>query len=158
MIEARGISKRYGDLVAVADVSFKIGKGEIVGFLGPNGAGKTTTMRILTGFMPPTDGTAIIAGHDIGSRFGSSYNVIIVSADSGTNVIDVTLSADAVVNGDFASALANVNGNFVDVDGGTGVDTVDVTFTASAETLGSGGNANADISSNDISIDGAAGT
>ena len=68
VIEARGISKRYGDLVAVADVSFKIGKGEIVGFLGPNGAGKTTTMRILTGFMPPTDGTAIIAGHDIFSE------------------------------------------------------------------------------------------
>ena len=65
MIEARGISKRYGDLIAVDDVSFEIGRGEIVGFLGPNGAGKTTTMRILTGFMPPTNGTAIIAGHDI---------------------------------------------------------------------------------------------
>ena len=68
MIEARGISKRYGDLIAVDDVSFEIGQGEIVGFLGPNGAGKTTTMRILTGFMPPTDGTAIIAGHDIFSE------------------------------------------------------------------------------------------
>ncbi len=65
MIVARGISKRYGDLIAVDDVSFEIGRGEIVGFLGPNGAGKTTTMRILTGFMPPTNGTAIIAGHDI---------------------------------------------------------------------------------------------
>jgi ABC-2 type transport system ATP-binding protein len=65
MIEAKGISKRYGDLVAVDDVSFSIEKGEVVGFLGPNGAGKTTTMRILTGFMPPTDGTAVIAGYDI---------------------------------------------------------------------------------------------
>ena len=65
MIEARGLSKRYGDLVAVEDVSFSVQPGEVVGFLGPNGAGKTTTMRILTGFLPPTDGSAVIAGHDI---------------------------------------------------------------------------------------------
>ncbi len=65
MIDARGLSKRYGDLAAVDDVSFSIGKGEIVGFLGPNGAGKTTTMRMITGFLPPTDGTAVVAGHDI---------------------------------------------------------------------------------------------
>jgi ABC-2 type transport system ATP-binding protein len=65
MIEARELSKRYGDVVAVDNVSFSIGKGEVVGFLGPNGAGKTTTMRMLTGFLPPTEGTAVIAGHDI---------------------------------------------------------------------------------------------
>jgi ABC-2 type transport system ATP-binding protein len=65
MIEAIGLSKRYGDVVAVDDVSFEVAKGEVVGFLGPNGAGKTTTMRMLTGFIPPTDGTAVIAGHDI---------------------------------------------------------------------------------------------
>ena len=65
MIEAKGLAKRYGDLVAVADVSFKVEPGEVVGFLGPNGAGKTTTMRILTGFLPPTDGSAVIDGHDI---------------------------------------------------------------------------------------------
>jgi ABC-2 type transport system ATP-binding protein len=65
VIEARGLSKRYGDVVAVHDVSFSVRKGEVVGFLGPNGAGKTTTMRMLTGFLPPTDGTAVIAGHDI---------------------------------------------------------------------------------------------
>ncbi len=65
MIEARGLTKRYGDLLAVNDVSFSAGAGEVVGFLGPNGAGKTTTMRILTGFVPATDGTAKIAGHDI---------------------------------------------------------------------------------------------
>ncbi|MBW2313302.1 MAG: ABC transporter ATP-binding protein [Deltaproteobacteria bacterium] len=65
MIEARGLSKRYGDFVAVDDVTFKVGSGEVVGFLGPNGAGKTTTMRMLTGFLPPTDGTALIAGHDV---------------------------------------------------------------------------------------------
>ncbi len=65
MIVARELSKRYGDLLAVDHVSFEIGKGEVVGFLGPNGAGKTTTMRMLTGFLPATDGTAIIGGHDI---------------------------------------------------------------------------------------------
>ena len=65
MIEANGLTKRYGDVIAVDDVSFQVAKGEVVGFLGPNGAGKTTTMRMLTGFIPPTDGTAVIAGHDI---------------------------------------------------------------------------------------------
>jgi ABC-2 type transport system ATP-binding protein len=65
LIEARGISKRYGDLLAVDDVSFTAESGEVIGFLGPNGAGKTTTMRILTGFIPASDGTALIAGHDI---------------------------------------------------------------------------------------------
>ncbi len=65
MIEARGISKRYGERVAVDDVSFTVARGEVVGFLGPNGAGKTTTMRILTGFLPPTDGTALVDGHDM---------------------------------------------------------------------------------------------
>jgi ABC-2 type transport system ATP-binding protein len=65
VIEARGLTKRYGDLVAVEDVGFSLARGEVVGFLGPNGAGKTTTIRMLTGFLPPTDGTAVIAGHDI---------------------------------------------------------------------------------------------
>ena len=64
-IEVRHVSKRYGDLVAVDDVSFSVGSGEVVGFLGPNGAGKTTTMRILTGFLPATDGSVAISGHDI---------------------------------------------------------------------------------------------
>ncbi len=64
-IEAVGLTKRYGDLLAVDDVSFQVGGGEVVGFLGPNGAGKTTTMRILTGFVPATDGQARIVGHDI---------------------------------------------------------------------------------------------
>jgi ABC-2 type transport system ATP-binding protein len=65
MIEAQGITKRYGDLLAVKDVSFRVGQGEVVGFLGPNGAGKTTTMRILTGYLPATEGSASIMGHDI---------------------------------------------------------------------------------------------
>jgi len=65
VIEARDITKRYGDVLAVDHVSFRAEAGDVVGFLGPNGAGKTTTMRILTGFLPATDGTAQIDGHDI---------------------------------------------------------------------------------------------
>jgi ABC-2 type transport system ATP-binding protein len=65
MVEVENLSKIYGAAQAVRDISFRIGKGEIVGFLGPNGAGKTTTMRILTCFMAPTAGTARIAGFDI---------------------------------------------------------------------------------------------
>jgi ABC-2 type transport system ATP-binding protein len=65
VIQAKGLTKRYGDLVAVEDIDFSLARGEVAGFLGPNGAGKTTTIRMLTGFLPPTDGTAVIAGHDI---------------------------------------------------------------------------------------------
>jgi ABC-2 type transport system ATP-binding protein len=65
MIEVNELSKWYGNYPAVEDVSFEVKKGEIVGFLGPNGAGKTTTMRVITGFMPPTSGTAKVAGHDV---------------------------------------------------------------------------------------------
>ena len=65
MIEVEQLSKTYGPIKAIEDVSFVVEKGEILGFLGPNGAGKSTTMRILTCFMPPTSGTARIAGYDI---------------------------------------------------------------------------------------------
>ncbi|MCY4575127.1 MAG: ATP-binding cassette domain-containing protein [Chloroflexi bacterium] len=65
MIEARGLTKFYGDFPAIEDVSFAAEPGEVIGFLGPNGAGKTTTMRIITGFTPPTAGTAVVAGHDV---------------------------------------------------------------------------------------------
>jgi ABC-2 type transport system ATP-binding protein len=65
VIEADRLTKHYGARVAVSEVSFRIGKGEILGFLGPNGAGKTTTMRMITGFLPPTSGTARISGFDI---------------------------------------------------------------------------------------------
>jgi ABC-2 type transport system ATP-binding protein len=65
MIEVENLNKYYGTFQALTDVSFKIEKGEIVGFLGPNGAGKSTTMRILTGFIPPGSGTVRVAGFDI---------------------------------------------------------------------------------------------
>ena len=68
MIEAENLTKNYGTFLAIDDVSFKVDSGEIVGFLGPNGAGKTTTMRILTGFMPPSSGSAKVNNFDIHSQ------------------------------------------------------------------------------------------
>jgi len=65
LIEVEGLTKRYGDFLAIQDVSFTVEKGQVLGFLGPNGSGKTTTMRILTCFMPATAGTARVCGHDI---------------------------------------------------------------------------------------------
>ncbi len=63
-IEVQNLSKHFGSVVAVDDISFSVERGEVVGFLGPNGAGKTTTMRMLTGFLPPSEGSVRIAGHD----------------------------------------------------------------------------------------------
>ncbi len=65
MIEVQHITKQYGRVTAVDDVSFRVERGEILGFLGPNGAGKTTTMRILTGYMPASEGRATVAGYDV---------------------------------------------------------------------------------------------
>ncbi|MDE0629779.1 MAG: ABC transporter ATP-binding protein [Bryobacterales bacterium] len=65
MIKVESVTKRYGPNTAVNNISFEVERGEIVGFLGPNGAGKTTTMRILTGFLPPTSGTASVGGFDV---------------------------------------------------------------------------------------------
>ncbi len=72
MIEVRNLTKRYGELVAIRDITFTAATGQILGFLGPNAAGKTTTMRIITGFMPATSGTVKVAGYDI---FDDSYEV-----------------------------------------------------------------------------------
>ena len=65
LIEIEHLTKRFGHFTAVDDVSFNVARGEVLGFLGPNGAGKSTTMRMLAGFMPPSDGTARICGHDV---------------------------------------------------------------------------------------------
>jgi ABC-2 type transport system ATP-binding protein len=65
MIEVHQLSKRYGSTTAVEEISFTVQKGEVVGFLGPNGAGKSTTMRMLAAYLPPTSGTARVAGYDV---------------------------------------------------------------------------------------------
>src|SRR5919199_5361759 len=65
MLEIRHLTKKFGPFTAVDDVSFSVPKGEVLGFLGPNGAGKSTTMKMITGFLAPTAGTAVICGFDI---------------------------------------------------------------------------------------------
>jgi ABC-2 type transport system ATP-binding protein len=65
VIEVKGLTKVYGQHVAAKDISFQVEKGEVIGFLGPNGAGKTTTMNMLTGYLSPTEGTALVGGHDV---------------------------------------------------------------------------------------------
>ena len=65
MIAVRHLTKRFGPVTAVDDVSFTVSRGEVLGFLGPNGAGKSTTMKMITGFLAPTSGTAVIARHDV---------------------------------------------------------------------------------------------
>jgi ABC-2 type transport system ATP-binding protein len=65
MIDVQGLTKEYGRLRAVDNLSFRVEPGQVLGFLGPNGAGKTTTMRIVAGFLPPTSGRVLVSGHDI---------------------------------------------------------------------------------------------
>src|SRR5690554_4487090 len=65
MIDCQGLTKQYGTLLAVDDLSFKVEPGEVLGFLGPNGAGKTTTMRIVAGFLSPTAGKVRVCGYDV---------------------------------------------------------------------------------------------
>ena len=65
MIEVERLTKRFGRITALRDVSFQVRPGEVVGLLGPNGAGKTTIMRILTGFVGPTSGRVVVHGHDV---------------------------------------------------------------------------------------------
>jgi len=67
MIEISHLSKRYGELTAVDDISFNVEPGEVLGFLGPNGAGKSTTMKMITGFLTPTSGSVRVCGHDVES-------------------------------------------------------------------------------------------
>ena len=68
MIDIRGLVKRFGDFTAVDGVSFRVERGEVLGFLGPNGAGKSTTMKMVTGFLTPTAGSALVCGHDVASE------------------------------------------------------------------------------------------
>ncbi len=103
MIEVKALTKYYGQLAAIEDVSFEVAKGEIVGFLGPNGAGKSTTMRILTGFSPPTSGTASISGYDI------LDDPIEVKRRVGYMPESVSLYGEMLVSG-FLNYVAEVKG------------------------------------------------
>jgi ABC-2 type transport system ATP-binding protein len=91
-IEARGLTRRFGDFVAVDDVSFSVGTGEIFAFLGPNGAGKTTTIRMLTGLLPPTAGAARVAGCDIATDTAALRNRIGYMSQSFSLYGDLTVA------------------------------------------------------------------
>lgn len=83
MIEASGLSKYYGDFIAVEDLNFKIRKGEVVAFLGPNGAGKSTTMKMLTGYLAPSAGVAKICGMEVANNRDSVANRIGYLPENG---------------------------------------------------------------------------
>ena len=105
MIQVEGLTKQYGSLRALDQVTFDVSKGEILGFLGPNGAGKTTTMRILTGYMPPNEGKATIAGFDV------VEDSLEVRRRVGYLPETVPLYREMTVRGylDFVSSLRRVN-------------------------------------------------
>ena len=76
MIETQGLSKYYGEFIAVEDLSFSIKEGEVVAFLGPNGAGKSTTMKMLTGYLAPSAGSARICGMEVAGNRDAVANRI----------------------------------------------------------------------------------
>lgn len=93
MIEVKKITKDFGKIKAVDEVSFCVEKGEILGFLGPNGAGKSTTMRMITGFIPPTSGTAVVGGYDIRENSISARERIGYLPENAPVYPDMTVNA-----------------------------------------------------------------
>ncbi len=90
VIKVNGLTRRFGNLTAVDDISFQVAKGEIFGFLGPNGAGKTTTIRMLTGVIEPTSGSATIQGHDIRKESILSREHIAVVPEQANVYLDLS--------------------------------------------------------------------
>jgi ABC-2 type transport system ATP-binding protein len=105
MIQANHLTKYYGHQAAIQNVCFHVARGEILGFLGPNGAGKTTTMRILTAYMPPSEGTALVNGFDV------FYDSLEVRRRVGYLPESVPLYPDMTVSDylDYVAALRKVN-------------------------------------------------
>ncbi|MCD6405156.1 MAG: ATP-binding cassette domain-containing protein [Planctomycetes bacterium] len=91
VIEARSLVRRYDKLVAVDNVSFEVYRGEIFGFLGPNGAGKTTTVRMLTGVIAPTGGTALVDGHDVVKEAIASRERLGIVPEEGNVYVDMSI-------------------------------------------------------------------
>ena len=106
MISVEHLTRRFGPITAVDDVTFDVGKGQVLGFLGPNGAGKTTTMRILTGFIKPDKGTAVICGFDI------EKNAIKAKESLGYLAENAPLYNEMTVGGflNFVCDVRNING------------------------------------------------
>lgn len=105
MIEVKHVTKKYGDIKAVDDISFEVNDNEVIGFLGPNGAGKTTTMNMITGFIEPTEGKIIVDGYDI------SKNPKKAKANIGYMPENIPLYNDMTVNEfiEFMAEIKNVN-------------------------------------------------
>jgi ABC-2 type transport system ATP-binding protein len=93
LIEIQGLSKRFGTFTAVDNVSFRVARGEVLGFLGPNGAGKSTTMRMLAGFMTPTAGTATICGHDVLTDSVAARRCLGFLPEGAPNYPEMTVTA-----------------------------------------------------------------
>ena len=93
MIEITDLRKRFGPIVAVDGITFTADKGEVLGFLGPNGAGKSTTMKVISGFLPPTGGTAIVCGHDVTTAPLAAKKVIGYLPEGAPGYPDMTPSA-----------------------------------------------------------------
>jgi ABC-2 type transport system ATP-binding protein len=93
LIDIQGLTKRFGGFIAVDNVSFKVSRGEVLGFLGPNGAGKSTTMRMLAGFMTPTAGTASICGHDVQTDSVAARRCIGFLPEGAPNYPEMTVTA-----------------------------------------------------------------
>jgi len=93
MIEITDLRKRFGPIVAVDGITFTVDKGEVLGFLGPNGAGKSTTMKVISGFLPPTGGTAIVCGHDVTTAPLAAKKVIGYLPEGAPGYPDMTPSA-----------------------------------------------------------------
>src|SRR6185369_284816 len=93
MIEVQDLVKKYGQVAAVKGISFTAKPGQVTGFLGPNGAGKTTTMRMLTGFLPPSSGTARVAGFDVFSQSAEVRRRIGYLPESPPLYTDMTVSS-----------------------------------------------------------------
>ena len=91
IIEARGLTRHYGNLVAVDRIDFTVARGEIFGFLGPNGAGKSTTVRMLTGYIPPTAGTITVAGYDLLSHPGAARRHLGLVPEEANVYADLTV-------------------------------------------------------------------
>ncbi len=103
MLEVKNLRKNFGSFEAVKGISFSVAKGEVLGFLGPNGAGKSTTMRMITGFLPPTAGTAVICGHDIGADPVAAKSCIGYLPESAPSYRAMTVE-------DYLSFIAEIRG------------------------------------------------
>ena len=92
MLEAKELKKSFGSIEAVKGISFRVERGEILGFMGPNGAGKSTTMRMITGFLPPTSGTATVCGHDVRDNPVAAKKCIGYLPENAPVYADMTVS------------------------------------------------------------------